>query len=154
VAYGHHPFSTNFYVLLTNLNEHESSAALFLESAPGAEDWHPILGSYGDTVKHFAGAMCAHWTTENNNTDMTRVSLDFRLIPGSLFHTLADGGEEQGGQIDVYRQTEGYYNQCRLVQVASGMRWERTGSLFRPDARIGFPWTVTNWEKALAKKDR
>ncbi|EED91199.1 predicted protein, partial [Thalassiosira pseudonana CCMP1335] len=76
-AYGHHPCSINFYLPLTQIG---GSASLFLESHPGSEDWHPIEGSYG-IVKHFAGAICAHWTPENHG-DFTRVSLDFRIIPG------------------------------------------------------------------------
>jgi len=172
VAYGHHPMSTNFYVLLTDLAALESSAALFLESQPGLEDWHPILGCYdrdggddidnspvisGDdrnttlhnnAITHFAGAVCAHWTTENN-TDMTRVSLDFRLLPGPLYHALKDGGDEKGGQLDVYRKTDGYYNRCVLSEEGE---WERVGPMMVPDARVGFPWTVANWEKLFAKK--
>jgi cytidyltransferase-like protein len=44
VAYGHHPCSVNFYVPLTKIG---GTASLFLESRHGAEDWHPIEGSYG-----------------------------------------------------------------------------------------------------------
>lgn len=157
VAYGHHPFTTNFYVLLTDLSNEESSAALFLESQMGQEDWHPILGQYGSMVKHFPGAVCAHWTTENN-TPMTRVSLDFRLLPGPLYHAMMDGGQQQGGQLDVFRRTEGYYSCCRLEEKATPNgedsatpTWERIGPLQAPDARVGFPWTVHNWDKFMAK---
>lgn len=45
VAYGHHPCSVNFYVPLTNIVQ--TSAAVFIESRPGSEDWHPILGDLG-----------------------------------------------------------------------------------------------------------
>ena len=65
-AYGHHPCTINFYIPLTKI---EGSASLFLESRPGSEDWRPIEGNYG-IVKHFAGAICAHWTPENY-TDFT-----------------------------------------------------------------------------------
>ena len=53
----------------------------------GREDWHPIEGGYG-YLKAFAGGACAHWTTENH-TKSTRVSVDFRVIPGSRW--LDDG---------------------------------------------------------------
>ena len=62
LSYGHSPFSTNFYVPLTKIEK--SSSAVFLETRPGSEDWHPILGDYG-FIKHFAGGVCTHWTTEN-----------------------------------------------------------------------------------------
>ena len=159
VAYGHHPLTTNFYVLLTDLTPQVSSAALFLESTPGAEDWHPILGKYGEMVKHFPGGSCAHWTAENN-TSMTRVSLDFRLIPGPLYHAMVDGGSEKDGKMDVFRKTEGYYNQCRLSSreddnsISNSEQWERIGPLLAPDARVGFPWTVSNWERLLADQEK
>jgi choline-phosphate cytidylyltransferase len=44
VAYGHHPCSVNFYLPLTEIG---GSSALFLESRPGSEDWHPIKGEFG-----------------------------------------------------------------------------------------------------------
>jgi cytidyltransferase-like protein len=42
VMYGHHPCSVNFYVPLTTIG---GTSALFLESAPGREDWHEINGA-------------------------------------------------------------------------------------------------------------
>jgi cytidyltransferase-like protein len=44
VAYGHHPCTINFYLPLTEIG---GTSALFLESRPGSQDWHPIQGSYG-----------------------------------------------------------------------------------------------------------
>ena len=44
-AYGHHPCSVNFYALITQVDQ--TSAAVFIESRQGAEDWHPITGNYG-----------------------------------------------------------------------------------------------------------
>eukprot|EP00584_Thalassiosira_punctigera_P007179 CAMPEP_0172536504 /NCGR_PEP_ID=MMETSP1067-20121228/8260_1 /TAXON_ID=265564 ORGANISM="Thalassiosira punctigera, Strain Tpunct2005C2" /NCGR_SAMPLE_ID=MMETSP1067 /ASSEMBLY_ACC=CAM_ASM_000444 /LENGTH=865 /DNA_ID=CAMNT_0013321593 /DNA_START=47 /DNA_END=2641 /DNA_ORIENTATION=- len=135
-SYGHHPCSINFYVPLTKI---EGSASLFLESRPGSEDWHPIEGGYG-IVKHFAGAICVHWTPENH-TDFTRVSIDFRVIPGPMFHTLKCGGKRSGGVRDVYREKEGYYNRSCCKNSGSESVWVREGSLQVPDARFGFPWT-------------
>lgn len=131
-AYGHHPCGINFYVPLTEIN---CTSSLFLESNMGSEDWHPIVGSYG-TVKHFAGAICLHWTSENK-TGKTRVSLDFRLIPGKFYNGLKNGGK-------TYREGNGYYAVCRKVKSETGVSsWVRDGSKMpKPDARCGFPWTV------------
>ena len=107
-----------------------------------------LSGEYGEVVKHFAGAICAHWTTENK-TARTRVSLDFRLIAGPMYHALCCGGKLTGGQLDVYRQREGYYSRC--TRREAGGAWEREGPLLAPDPRIGFPWTVKDWDKFLAK---
>lgn len=150
VAYGHHPCSVNFYVPLTQIG---GAASLFLESRPGAEDWHPIEGSYG-YVKQFAGAQCLHWTTDNK-MDYTRVSLDFRLIPGPLFNGLKCGSSVPGGQKDVYRESEGYYSRCRKeCKEKNTTKWTREGPLLIPDARVGFPWTVKDWDKFRRKQQR
>ena len=135
------------YVPLTTIG---GTSSLHLESTPGAEDWHPIEGEYGTTVKRFAGAICAHWTTENKTTK-TRVSFDFRMIPGPLFQVLKCGGNIPGGQIDVYRKESGYYSSC--VQDENGI-WTREGHLLRPDSRVGYPWTVKNWEKVLRQREK
>ena len=111
---------------------------------------HSIMLGY---LKHFAGAICLHWTTENK-TELTRVSLDFRLIAGPMFDALNCGGKHQGGQIDVYRRTDGYYSRCRKEQMADGsVVWIREGPLLPPDSRIGFPWTVQDWDKFWRKKN-
>ena len=31
--------------------------------------------------------------------------------------------------------------------------WDRVGPLHRPDARMGFPWTVKNWQKHFDKNE-
>jgi len=147
------------------------TSALFLESIPGLEDWHAVEaeaaavtgpgGKEVNTVKHFAGAVCSHWTMENK-TGFTRVSLDFRLLPGHLFKALACGGAEPKGQLDVYRAKEGFYSCAKRrrvrrrggLAVAAGgeagggdeeweWEWEREGPLLPPDARVGFPFTVS-----------
>jgi len=51
--------------------------------------------------------------------------------------------------LDVYRKIDGYYNRCVLSVEGE---WERVGPMMVPDARVGFPWTVANWEKLFAKK--
>jgi hypothetical protein len=45
VAYGHHPCSVNFYVPLTRIG---GASSLFLETRPGAEDWHSLEGNLGE----------------------------------------------------------------------------------------------------------
>ncbi|CAJ1937297.1 unnamed protein product [Cylindrotheca closterium] len=167
VAYGHHPCSINFYIPLTAIG---GSSSLFLESRVGSEDWHPIEGDGQDQIKYFAGASCMHWTTENK-TDRTRVSLDFRMIVGPMFDALAccDGDDNNGGKIDVYRTSKGYYSKCVFqgnndssfsTNTISGNTndhhtsgiWERIGPLLPPDARTGFPWTVKVWKKQQQQK--
>jgi cytidyltransferase-like protein len=144
VTYGHHPCTVNFYVPLTQIG---GTSSLYLESRHGSEDWHPIVGDYG-IVKQFAGATCLHWTPENM-MDYTRVSLDFRLIAGSMYDALSCGGEIKGGQVDTYRKSPGYYSCCRKRQDGT---WEREGDLLSPDARVGFPWTIKDWKHYIDRK--
>ena len=142
VNYGHHPCSINCYALLTDITKATSSSILFLESAPNRQDWHAILGNYGK-IHHFAGALTTHWTTDNN-TDSTRVSLDFRIIPGSIYHAMKCGGSIAGGKKDVYRAKYGYYTSCKKVVVDEDTtNWIRNGPILSPvgDPRFGFPWT-------------
>lgn len=148
VAYGHHPCSVNFYCPMTPIG---GSSALFLESRMGSEDWHPLHeGDNVGNLKYFTGATCLHWTTENH-TAMTRVSLDFRLIPGPLFGALQCGGNHVGGKLDVYRQRDGYYSKC--VLDTSSQTWRRAGPLQSPDFRTGFPWTVQDWTRYFKKRN-
>lgn len=85
--------------------------------------------------------------------DYTRVSLDFRLIPGPLFHSLKCGFSASGGQKDVYRESEGYYGRCRKEFDENGnAKWTREGPRLTPDARVGFPWTVKDWDKFRKKQ--
>ena len=134
--YGHCPTSINIYVPLTHIG---GSNALFLEKTFGDENWHPVTGEYG-VVKRFAGAMNAHWTTENK-TSTTRVSLDFRIILGEeMFSGLKCGGSVKGGAIDVYRRDPGYYKACNIVESTASST-DVTDTFVQPDARVGFPWT-------------
>ena len=170
VAYGHHPCSVNGYVSLTEPDTGGDEApvsALFLESRPGAEDWHSLFGRHSSRTnignsqtRLFAGALNLHWTTENL-TEKTRVTLDFRMINGRVWETLRDGGQFEGGQKDVFRATPGYYHKCVRCQNTGSTAWIRDASypsehkgngLQCPDFRVGFPWTVKNWDKFWKKQ--
>ena len=102
-----------------------------------------ISAFFGCVATIFAGAQCIHWTTENK-TGKTRVSLDFRVIDGTMFGKLKCGSEQTGGWRDVYREKEGYYTHCELVDD----QWIRTEELPQPDYRVGYPWTVKEWGKS------
>jgi hypothetical protein len=69
--------SINFWLPLTTL---DSTSTLWVESVPGREDFHPLTGA-----TRFDGRRCLHFTLPNHSS-RTRVSLDFRCVPGAL-HT-------------------------------------------------------------------
>jgi hypothetical protein len=85
-----------------------------------------------------------HWTTENK-MKYTRVSLDFRLIPGPVFEEAKCGGGISGGQRNVYMGSEGYYSCCQKPSNGEATTWIRKGPLLTPDVRVGFPFTVQDW---------
>lgn len=73
--YGHHPAEVNFQVVLT---PSVATNAMWIESAPGAGDFHPAELAPGEMLM-FDGANLAHGAMPNA-TGRSRVSFDFRAI--------------------------------------------------------------------------
>ena len=106
--------------------------SLYVESAPGREDWRPLELSHGE-IACFDGLHCAHFTAENT-TAHTRVSLDFRLVPGGCY-------EE-----DVELQPRdflvgGYHSECRRAADGTGAGGFEVTRRGEPYWRHGFPFT-------------
>jgi len=78
--YFHSPNEVNFWVPCTPCFD---SNTLFVESAPKRGDFHPWTLGPGQMMQ-FWGNQCVHYTLPNE-TDRTRVSFDFRIIPRSLY---------------------------------------------------------------------
>merc|ERR1712194_548148 len=82
--YGHQPGQINFWLVL---NETDGSVgggnSLFSESFPGRGDFKSFDVNRGQVMR-FYGNKCLHFT-EPNKTEYTRVSLDFRVVPGRWF---------------------------------------------------------------------
>ena len=126
ISYGFSQANINFYVPLTSI---QGSNSLVLESVPGIEDWHTIDAEYG-TVVRFYGALCAHFTPENT-TIQTRVSLDFRVIPGNCWQE----------NHDHFTRNPGYYVSCQRDSCDTNL-WHRSYlSVPNPDYRVGFPFS-------------
>ena len=85
--------------------------------------------NYGDLTR-FHGALVAHFAP-CNTTDCTRVSLDFRVMPGECYDP---DPEAQGEHALVGR----YYSEC--ARAGPGAPFEKTRS-GRPYYRMGFPHT-------------
>jgi hypothetical protein len=73
---------------------HPSTNSLVCESEPGARDFHPLVASPGQFVK-FYGCACWHFTTRND-TDVTRVSFDVRVVPFRLHDDDRPGPSKAG----------------------------------------------------------
>jgi hypothetical protein len=75
MSYGHSMGNINFHIPLTPTY---GTNALYAESHPGREDWHPLKTKSIGLGYSFDGARNLHFTLENS-TVHTRVSLDFRI---------------------------------------------------------------------------
>jgi hypothetical protein len=102
--------------------------SLFLESAPGARDYHPLELEYGQ-LQQFYGCYATHFAVENT-TDQTRVSIDFRVQPGPCH----DAESEHTEQFQVGE----YYSLCERSEYDGRFRMTKRGT---PYWRHGFPFT-------------
>ena len=101
----HESGEINFWVPFTAVSGNNS---LFVESSPGAGDYSSFNLAPGEGVR-FDGNRCRHFTNAND-TEQTRVSIDFRVIPKSLYV----GPKHYRGQIGDYAASE-----SGLVEVSA-----------------------------------
>ena len=78
--YKHQPSEVNFWIPLVPVF---GSNSLHSESTPGQQDFHPFVANNGQAVR-FWGNQCEHFTIAND-TDVTRISLDIRVIPAPCY---------------------------------------------------------------------
>ena len=76
LAQGHSMGSISYHIPLTATY---GTNAVYTESRPGREDWHPLLTKSPGLGFQFDGARCLHFNLKNE-TDITRVSLNFRIV--------------------------------------------------------------------------
>lgn len=134
--------------------------ALYTESYPGKEDWHPLATKSTGLGFVFDGARCIHYHMENT-TDSTLVALDFVVAIYSDDHSdnKTDGIIATGGDELCHRRTledqfslsgPGFYEEA-VIDVGMGRHspmWHivakkhdgRSGRLLDPDERVGFPF--------------
>ena len=83
--YGHSSAEVNFWIPLSS--EVGGTNSLYCESSPGSGDYTSFDIKYGEIVC-FWGNQCNHYTVPNT-TDVTRVSVDLRVLPRSLYDLTA-----------------------------------------------------------------
>jgi len=157
MAYGHSIGNINFHIPLTPTF---GTNALYTETRPGREDWHPLTTKSHGLGYIFDGARCLHFSLENT-TDRTRVSLDFRIAiyrksarksnhTERLYHSVRlqnhsmESPTEEDDVDDVlcsesvlednYSTVPGYYDEC-LLDV--GRSQFSHGSVSRKNGRRG-----------------
>lgn len=96
--YNHPVEETNIWLPLTHAI---ASRTIWIESAPGKGDYTPQACVYGQYLL-FPGGKLAHGNEVNTTTD-TRISIDMRVIPQSLFRP----SDKKGLAYGKVRNTEG-----------------------------------------------
>jgi len=91
--YLQHPAEVNFWLPVTRV---WGNNTLHLESAPGKGDFQPLELEYGQYCR-FWGNRCRHYTCAND-TGATRLSMDFRIVPGDLYNTDAAHSSSKGSK--------------------------------------------------------
>lgn len=146
---GHSVGCLTFHVPLTPA---VGTGAMFAESHPGREDWHPLQARSVGLGYLLDGARCLHFDLANA-TDRTRVSLQFRV----LLHrrrardaALCPAGP--GGlplRDDRYSSPPGTYYDEAVIDAGGGGGGARGcgcvvekahGGLLEPDPRLGYPF--------------
>tara|TARA_B100001093_G_C26449878_1_gene851814 strand:- start:320 stop:649 length:330 start_codon:yes stop_codon:yes gene_type:complete len=86
--YNHPKEEMNYWMPITELNEINT---VWHETQPNKGDFQPLIINYGEIAKVYFN-QCRHFS-KLNTTNKTRLSLDFRIIPGSKWH-LVDNDKE------------------------------------------------------------
>lgn len=133
--YGHGPCSVNCWLPLTALDARGLNS-LHVESEPGAEDFRPIRARVGE-IRVFDGSACAHYTVANES-DETRVSLDFRVVPRGLFafDAVERNSDRPGGKKLPTRYRVGGYFSAAEADASGAFRRVARGA---PCGKHGFP---------------
>jgi hypothetical protein len=125
--------------------------ALFTESHPGREDWHPLVAKSGGLGFLFDGARCLHFSMENT-TDVTCVSLEFTIAmyrdsDDSCFQVDGDGLCSKELLEDSFSQgAPGFYDEAVIDTRLGSPTWQIVAKkygnhLLDPDYRVGFPFS-------------
>ena len=151
IAYGHSIGNLNFHIPLTPVF---GTNALYTESHPGREDWHPLTTKSVGLGYLFDGARCIHFALENT-TNVSRVSIDFRI---AIYRKRGTSAPFDGGlctklilEDRFWREGSGYYDEAIIdlgvgsnnFAAATNVAKKVGNKLYDPDARNGFPFTTT-----------
>lgn len=120
--YGHPVEELNYWVPLTPV---EDSNSLYAETFPDTGDFKAFGGDVGDMFRWW-GNMCNHYA-KPNVTGVTRVSLDFRLVPRRFWDAAGTAGT-------LDRQASGDFTRWHAGDLRPGSYY----SLLR-----GLPATLT-----------
>jgi len=134
---GHSVAALSFHIPLTPA---EGTNAMFIESHPGKEDWHPLQAKSVGLGYLVDGARCLHFDLENT-TGYSRVSLTFRV----MIHR----GQVQDASLcplallgDKFSTAGSYYDEAVLDARQRHAVVKARKGLLDPDPRLGFPFAA------------
>jgi hypothetical protein len=154
-AVGHSIGYLRFHIPLTPAF---GTNALYTESHPGKEDWHPLQTKSVGLGYVFDGGRCINFNLENT-TDSTLVALDFVVAIYSDYDddddatrdypfVDADGLCNQKALEDQYSMSgPGFYDEAVIDIHPGSPLWQivakksnRKNKLLDPDERVGYPF--------------
>lgn len=80
--YNHNPKEINYYLPVTDAFD---TNTFWHETEPGKKDFQPMEAKYGEAIR-WDGANCRHGNKQND-TGLTRVSFDFRVLSKQVYDT-------------------------------------------------------------------
>ena len=95
-SYNHGSTEVNFWMPFTNTNKHNS---IWIESEEDKGDYRPYEVNYGEILV-FDGANLKHGN-QKNQSDETRVSIDFRLVDPKKFTPNSAGSINTNTKFDI-----------------------------------------------------
>ena len=95
-TYNHGTTEVNFWMPFTDTNEFNT---IWMESREGLEDFMPYTVKYGEILV-FSGANLMHGN-KTNDSDHTRVSVDFRLVDPAIFVPSKEGSINMNTAFDL-----------------------------------------------------
>ena len=101
--YNHPEEEMNYWLPITKLNE---TNTLYYEKEPNKGDFLPLLINYGEIAELYLNK-CRHYSNINT-TDELRLSLDFRIIPGSKWEKMKNNDKTKFAKINF--SLNNYYN--------------------------------------------
>jgi hypothetical protein len=144
-AIGHNVGCLRFHVPLT---PSFGTNALYTESYPGREDWHPLLAKSFGLGFLFDGARCLYFNLENT-TNATSVALDFVITfyqdGGNVGYVDGECLCDKTNLGDKFSDAGGYYDEAIIDMGVRSPSWQivakkHGNNLLDPDHRVGFPF--------------
>lgn len=154
VSQGHSLGCLFFHIPLT---PSQGTAALYVESHPGRENWHPLQTKSVGLGFLYDGARCLQFGLEHSNEQTSRVSLDFCImIYREQCPTDADTGPLNPNANSLLcspalledkftRNGPGYYEEAcidlnKTIALGTDAVIRKSRTLQEPDNRVGAPF--------------